>query len=138
MLDHSEYTHVSWDKAQGGRVGPLPPDHPWPSKQALTLKPYTIPLRCEHVALSLCHIAPGESSEMERTKIAEEVYFVAQGRVRFRIGEEVVEASQFDAVRVPTHVYRSLYNEGPSDCWLLVMAAPIDEFIETYTKAGLM
>lgn len=138
MRDPSEYSKISWDEAQGGRVGPLPADHVFPSDVALTLKPYTIPLQTEYVALSLCHIAPGESSEMERTKVAEEVYYIAQGRIRFRIGKKDVEAKQHDAVRVPAHVVRALYNDSSEDCWLLVMAAPIDEFLEHYKKAGLM
>ena len=138
MADPSEFSHVTWDGADGSRVGPLPDDHPWPPGEALTLKPYTIPLECEHVALSLCHIGPGESSAMERTKVAEEVYYIAQGSCRFRIGEKVIDAHRNDAVRVPAHVMRSLYNEGPDDCWLLVMAAPIDEFLEHYRKIGLM
>ena len=106
MPDPSEYSKISWDEAKGGRVGPLPDDHVFPSDVALTLKPYTIPLETDYVALSLCHIGPGESSEMERTKVAEEVYYIAQGQVRFRIGEKDVVAKQHDAVRVPAQRQR--------------------------------
>ena len=137
MGEGKRYSLASWDSIPDFPPNDLPSNHPWPTRETLTLRAYTIPLQCEQVAVSLCRIGPGQSSLMERAKVAEEIYIIASGRAKILIGEDVVEAKRYDAVRIPADLERSIYNPGTEDCWLIVAAAPIDEFREAYKRTGL-
>ena len=67
----------------------------------------------------------------------EEIYVVLQGRGQLRIGDEVIEMKQFDAIRVPPPIPHSNANASDEDCWWMVLGAPNDEYIawdaEAYT-----
>jgi mannose-6-phosphate isomerase-like protein (cupin superfamily) len=124
------YTTASWDKLKDFPAKPLPEDHPWPTREHLALRVYSVPLACEHLAFSIGHLKPGESVEHHTHKQAEEVYVLMKGRSQIRIGDEVIEAKEFDAFRFPHHVPRSVYNHSDEDCWWIFIGAPIDEFLE--------
>jgi hypothetical protein len=51
-----------------------------------------------------------------------------RGRCKIRLGDDVVDAKELDAFRVPPEVYRSVYNDTGEDAWWLVIGAPADEF----------
>jgi mannose-6-phosphate isomerase-like protein (cupin superfamily) len=53
----------------------------------------------------------------------EEVYVVIRGSARLKIGDEVIEARELDAVRVPPGVWRS-FGGGPDGAEILAFGAP--------------
>lgn len=133
----AEYTSVSWDELEAFPEAELPEDHPWPQRLLRTLRIYSGPLGCEHVAFSIGHLKPGESVEHHVHKEAEEVYLLMKGRSQIRIGDDVLEATELDGFRVPPEVPRSVYNHTDEDCWWIFIGAPADEFLETpdYARA---
>jgi mannose-6-phosphate isomerase-like protein (cupin superfamily) len=64
----------------------------------------------------------GKGSYGHRHKTQEEVYFVASGRLEFKLEDEVVELGPGTVVRVPPHVARSVWNEGPDDAVLIIVS----------------
>lgn len=130
MANEAEHTNVGWEGLPDYDMGILPDDHPWPKRENLQLRVYSKPLRCEHMAFSIGRVGPGESVSHHRHKESEEIYVLMQGRAQIRIGDEVFEAKQFDAYRVPAHIYRSVYNHSDEECWWMFMGAPIDEYLE--------
>jgi mannose-6-phosphate isomerase-like protein (cupin superfamily) len=56
----------------------------------------------------------------------EEVYLVISGSARAKLGDDLVELSQWDAVRVPPGVWRSLAG-GPEGAEILAFGAPNTE-----------
>lgn len=130
MEEPIAYTEASWDRLRSYPTSPLPPDHPWPTRENLTLRLYSTPLGCEHLAFSIGHLKPGQSVEHHRHDKAEEVYVLIQGHCQIRVGERVIDAKPLDAFRVPAETYRSVYNHTNEDCWWLFMGAPIDEYLE--------
>src|SRR5688572_25016325 len=73
-----EHTRVNWDSIDEFPQPPLPEHHPWPSRDIFTYKVLGIPLRCEHLAISMGHFKPGESLEHHGHREAEEVYILMQ------------------------------------------------------------
>jgi mannose-6-phosphate isomerase-like protein (cupin superfamily) len=53
----------------------------------------------------------------------EEVYVVVGGNGRMRLGDEIVELKEWDAVRVPPGTWRG-YEAGPEGLEILVVGAP--------------
>jgi mannose-6-phosphate isomerase-like protein (cupin superfamily) len=105
------------------------------------MRSYTDALGNEEVALTWRVMPPGtggKGSYGHRHKDQEEVYFVVRGTVQFKLGDEVIEVGPHTAVRVPTHVFRSLHNDGPDEAELIIcakratgdeaMADQLDEF----------
>ena len=132
MSARSEYTRANWDSLDEFPQPPLPKDHPWPSRDIFTYKVLGIPLRCEYLALSMGHFKPGESLEHHGHREAEEVYILMQGSSQIMIGDEVIEARQFDVFRIPAPLPHSVYNHSDADCYWTFIGAPIDEFLEDH------
>lgn len=65
----------------------------------------------------------------------EEVYVVVVGSARFKIGDEVIEARQWDAVRVPPGVWRS-FGGGPEGAEILAFGAPNTENADAEMQQG--
>jgi mannose-6-phosphate isomerase-like protein (cupin superfamily) len=53
----------------------------------------------------------------------EEVYVVVRGGGRMKLGDEIVELEEWDAVRVPPGTWRG-YEAGPEGLEILVIGAP--------------
>jgi mannose-6-phosphate isomerase-like protein (cupin superfamily) len=53
----------------------------------------------------------------------EEIYVVVRGSARVKVGDEVIELREWDAVRVPPNVWRS-FGGGPAGAELLAFGAP--------------
>jgi mannose-6-phosphate isomerase-like protein (cupin superfamily) len=64
----------------------------------------------------------GKGSYGHRHKTQEEVYFVASGTLQFKLEDEVIDAGEGTVVRVPPHVVRSVWNEGPDDAVLIIVS----------------
>ncbi|MCW2921052.1 MAG: cupin protein [Thermoleophilia bacterium] len=74
----------------------------------------------------LCHqrIPPGVRFPYGHThKTQEEVYVVVRGSGRVKVDDEILEVSEWDAVRVPPGSWRG-YEGGPDGLELLVIGAP--------------
>jgi gentisate 1,2-dioxygenase len=130
MSGESVYTTTSWDRLRDYPLEPLPEDHPWPTRENLSLRDYFEPLGCEHLAFSIGRLAPGQSVEHHRHEEAEEVYLLLRGNGQIRINDEVIDAKPLDAFRVPPDAYRSVYNNSAEECWWLFMGAPATEFLQ--------
>lgn len=82
-------------------------------------------LGAEKVAFTWRRMPPktgGKGSYGHRHKEAEEVYFVASGTLQFKLEDEVVDVNAGTVVRVPPHVLRSVWNEGPDEAVLIIVS----------------
>ena len=64
----------------------------------------------------------GKGSYGHRHKEQEEVYYVASGKLQFKLGDEVVELERGAAVRVPPETWRSVWNDEPEDAELIIVS----------------
>src|SRR5262245_53763751 len=64
----------------------------------------------------------GKGSYGHRHKEQEEVYFVASGKLLFKLNDEVVELERGAAVRVPADTWRSVWNDEPEDAELIIVS----------------
>ena len=81
-------------------------------------------LELENSGLSYYKIAPGYRLPFgHRHGEQEEVYLVASGSARMKVGDDIVELGQWDALRVPGRVWRG-FEAGPQGAELLAFGAP--------------
>jgi mannose-6-phosphate isomerase-like protein (cupin superfamily) len=64
----------------------------------------------------------GKGSYGHRHKEQEEIYFVASGKLQFKLGDEVLELEKGHAVRVPAQTWRSVWNDEPEDAELIIVS----------------
>ena len=64
----------------------------------------------------------GKGSYGHRHKQQEEVYYVASGKLQFKLNDEVVELGRGSAVRVPPQTWRSVWNDAPEDAELIIVS----------------
>jgi quercetin dioxygenase-like cupin family protein len=64
----------------------------------------------------------GKGSYGHRHKSQEEVYFVASGKLQFKLGDEVIELERGAAIRVPPETWRSVWNDEPEDAELIIVS----------------
>jgi mannose-6-phosphate isomerase-like protein (cupin superfamily) len=69
----------------------------------------------------------GKGSYGHRHKEQEEVYFVASGRLLFKLGDDVVELERGAAVRVAPETWRSVWNDEPEDAELIIASVKVDD-----------
>jgi len=82
-------------------------------------------LDCEQVAFTWRRMPArtgGKGSYGHRHREQEEVYFVAEGTLQFKLEDEVLDLSEGTVVRIAPDVVRSVWNEGPDDA-ILIMAS---------------
>ena len=90
----------------------------------LEFRPATRALQLEESALSYQRIPPGYRFPYGHThRTQEEVYVVVGGSGRMKLDDEIVELTEWDAVRVPPGTWRG-YEAGPEGLEILVIAAP--------------
>jgi mannose-6-phosphate isomerase-like protein (cupin superfamily) len=83
-----------------------------------------VPLELENLGLSYQRLAPGFRVPFGHThNVQEEVYVVVSGSVRAKLGDEIVELKQWDAVRVPKETIRS-FEAGPEGVEIIAVGAP--------------
>jgi mannose-6-phosphate isomerase-like protein (cupin superfamily) len=81
-------------------------------------------LGLEHSGLSHQRVPPGYRFPYGHThRTQEEVYVVVRGGGRMKVDDEIVELSEWDAVRVPPGAWRG-YEAGPEGLEILVIGAP--------------
>jgi mannose-6-phosphate isomerase-like protein (cupin superfamily) len=64
----------------------------------------------------------GKGSYGHRHKEQEEVYFVASGKLQFKLDDEVVELGPGTAIRVAPETWRSVWNDEPEDAELIIVS----------------
>jgi mannose-6-phosphate isomerase-like protein (cupin superfamily) len=62
-----------------------------------------------------------------RHKTQEELYFVIAGRLQFKLEDDIVEVVKGQAVRVPAHVTRGVWNEEAEDAEIVIVSTRIAE-----------
>jgi mannose-6-phosphate isomerase-like protein (cupin superfamily) len=108
--------NIKGDLEDIGAVFDGPPD--------LEFRAATKPLALERAALSYQYVPPGYRFPYGHTHATqEEVYVVVRGGGRIKVDDEIVELSEWDAVRVPPGAWRG-YEAGPDGLELLVVGAP--------------
>jgi mannose-6-phosphate isomerase-like protein (cupin superfamily) len=69
----------------------------------------------------------GKGSYGHRHKTQEEIYFVAEGTLQFKLGDEVMDVPAGTIVRISPQVWRSVWNEGPDDAVLIMCSTKSDD-----------
>lgn len=83
-----------------------------------------VPLELENFGISYQRLAPNFRLPFgHKHKRQEEVYVVVSGSVRMKLGDEVVDLQQWDAVRVPNETMRS-FEAGPDGVEVIAIGAP--------------
>jgi uncharacterized cupin superfamily protein len=89
------------------------------------MRSYADALGAEQVAFSWRLMPPntgGRGSYGHRHPGQEEVYFVIDGQVTFKIDDDVFEAGPQTAVRIGGDAYRSVHNDTGQDAELLILS----------------
>jgi quercetin dioxygenase-like cupin family protein len=60
-----------------------------------------------------------------RHKTQEEIVFVLKGRLQFKLDDEIVELEKYDAIRIPPHTARGIWNEEPEDAEIVIVSKRI-------------
>jgi uncharacterized cupin superfamily protein len=84
---------------------------------------------CEQVSFSWRRMPPdtgGRGSYGHRHPGQEEIYFVLDGTVTFKVGDEVFEAGPKTAVRLTGEDFYSIHNDTDSDCELVLISTRLD------------
>jgi mannose-6-phosphate isomerase-like protein (cupin superfamily) len=90
----------------------------------LEFRAATKALELEQSGLTYQRIPPGYRFPYGHThRTQEEVYVVVRGSGRMKVDDEIVELTEWDAVRVPPGSWRG-YEAGPEGLELLVIGAP--------------
>ena len=67
----------------------------------------------------------GKGSYGHRHKEQEEIYFVASGKLLFKLNDEVVELDAGTAVRVAPQTWRSVWNDEAEDAELIIVSKTV-------------
>jgi mannose-6-phosphate isomerase-like protein (cupin superfamily) len=90
----------------------------------LEMRMARVPLELENSGLSYQRLAPNFRLPFGHThNQQEEVYVVVKGSLRAKLGEDVVELKQWDALRVPKETMRS-FEGGPDGAEIIAIGAP--------------
>jgi mannose-6-phosphate isomerase-like protein (cupin superfamily) len=113
----SEYTHLNLKEVedQAPKFG-LSPD--------LEFRMARVPLEMENAGVSYLRVGPNFRIPFGHThKNQEEVYLVVSGAGRIKLGDDVRELKQWDAVRVHKDTMRG-FEAGPDGVELIAIGAP--------------
>jgi mannose-6-phosphate isomerase-like protein (cupin superfamily) len=83
-----------------------------------------VPLELEQSGISYQRLAPNFRVPFaHRHKTQEEIYVVVRGSMRVKLEDEIVELTQWDAVRVPKETMRG-FEAGPDGVEIIAIGAP--------------
>ena len=83
----------------------------------------TGPLGAEQVALTWRRMPQhtgGKGGYGHRHRNQEELYFVLEGELQFKLGDDVIDVPAGCAVRVPASTWRSVWNDKPEEAELVI------------------
>ena len=89
----------------------------------------TAELEAEQVAFTyrrMPQFTGGKGSYGHRHKTQEEVYFVASGKLQFKLGDEVLELGRRIGGSVAPETWRSVWNDEPEDAELIIVSTRIE------------
>src|SRR4051794_34043924 len=69
----------------------------------------------------------GRGSYAHRHKEAEEIYFVVEGKLQFKLEDDVIDVEAGNAVLVPAHVVRSVWNDEPEDAVVIIVSNRVSD-----------
>ena len=69
----------------------------------------------------------GKGSYGHRHRTDEEIYFVIEGTVQFKLEDEILDLGPGTVVRCSPEVLRSVWNEGPDDVVLIIVGPRSDD-----------
>ena len=85
----------------------------------------------------------GKGSYGHRHKEQEEVYFVASGKLQFKLNDEIFDLESGTAVRVPPETWRSVWNDEPVEAVLIIVSKVVPggsrddaEYLENFWPEG--
>jgi mannose-6-phosphate isomerase-like protein (cupin superfamily) len=84
----------------------------------------------EQVAFTYRRMPPdtgGKGAYGHQHKTQEEVYFVASGKLTFKLGDDLIEADKGTIIRIPPDVVRSVHNESGEDAELVIVSKRIED-----------
>lgn len=116
----SDYTHIHRDQTDNWMA-----DYP----DVGEMRSYGGGLECEQIALTWRRMPPGtggRGSYGHSHKTQEEVVLVTRGRVTFKIGDDVFEAGEGEAVRIAPAAVRSIHNDGNADAEVVIVSTHLD------------
>jgi mannose-6-phosphate isomerase-like protein (cupin superfamily) len=90
----------------------------------------TYELDAEKVAFTWRRMPPktgGKGSYGHRHQEAEEIYFVSEGKLQFKLEDEVIELEAGTTIRVPPHVTRSVWNDEPDDAVVIIVSNRVSD-----------
>ena len=90
----------------------------------------TYPIGAEQAALTYRRMPQhtgSKGSYGHRHREQEELYFVLSGKLQFKLGDEIVELTRHQAVRVPAETVRGVWNDEPEDAELIIVSRRIDD-----------
>ena len=94
------------------------------------MRHYVGALGSEQIAFSWRLMPPGtggRDSYGHRHPGQEETYFVTDGTVTFKVGDDVFEAGPKTAVRMTGEAFYSVHNDSDDDAELLIMSVKVDD-----------
>jgi mannose-6-phosphate isomerase-like protein (cupin superfamily) len=83
----------------------------------------TYELGAERVAFTWRRMPPktgGKGSYGHRHIEAEEIYFVADGTLQFKLEDDIIDVAAGNVVLVPPHVVRSVWNDTDEDAVVII------------------
>jgi len=87
-------------------------------------------LGTEQVAFTYRRMAPqtgSKGSYGHRHRTQEEIYFVIDGTLQFKLDDEVLDVGPLTAVRIAPPTVRGVWNEGPEDAHLVICSTKVDD-----------
>ncbi len=90
----------------------------------------------EHAQLDLYCVAPGQSQKPHTHGDQDKIYYVVEGRGRFRIGGEELVLEAGEAVVARAGVEHGLVNDGTAPLLVLVVVTPPVAHLSQPTHGG--
>jgi mannose-6-phosphate isomerase-like protein (cupin superfamily) len=90
----------------------------------------TYELGAEKAAFTWRRMPPqtgGKGSYGHRHKEAEEIYFVAEGTLQFKLEDDVIDVEAGNVVLVPPQVARSVWNDSDADAVVIIVSNRVED-----------
>ncbi len=96
---------------------------------------YGRPMGAEQVALNVRELAPGMANVPpghapgtgHSPKTSEEIYFVLDGEVTIKLGDDVLTLGPRDAVHIAAATPRAMRNDGERHAAVLMVSVPLED-----------
>jgi uncharacterized cupin superfamily protein len=96
---------------------------------------YARPMGSEQLGVNLrvlapgtAHVPPGEDPSLGHShRTIEEIYFVVDGEVTVKLGDDVLGLGPRDAVRIPAQTPRAVRNDSGAEAAFLMMSIRVED-----------